>query len=665
MAPLEELERAFERYRRDRRFREELRDLLTTYGGRPTPITEAPRLAASAGGARIVLKREDLLHTGAHKLNNCLGQVLLARRMGKTRVVAETGAGQHGVATAASAARLGLPCVVYMGAVDMERQSPNVSRMRLLGAEVVPVDSGSRTSEGRDQRSDARLDRKRRDDALRPRDRRSGPHPYPAMVRHFQSVIGREARAQFRRLAGRDPHAAVACVGGGSNAIGLFSAYLDSPVAAVRRRGGRPGPTARRPRGAVRRRFRGRPPRHADDAAAGRRRTGPADALGVGGARLPGGRPRARVPRIDRPRALRARLRPTGARCVSTPRADRGNPARARERPRDRVRRAPRSHDDAEVLDPRESLRARRQGSRDRRERGSGDGDAGSPPLSRGRPARGGPRSSAISLRAIPSRAAPSRSRGPSIAPGWTSSSWASPSPIRSPTVRCSSGRRPGRSRRARPWTRCWRIARRDPTGERDRARPLLLPEPAPAARARAFGDRGKGRRVRRRSLDRPPARGGGGDPADPSRGGPRDGLPRLPDVIARADERAPPGCRAASSTSSRGRGRPARATRSRRAFERPSRERAARLPRPTPDRRRFRHFDSRRRSRRRPARRRRRRRVRSRRRRASARARPRSGASRGSWRAPVDARTRGTPSESRRRWERKDSFSRSCAGWI
>ena len=243
MAPLEELERAFERYRRDRRFREELRGLSTTYGGRPTPITEAPRLAASAGGARIVLKREDLLHTGAHKLNNCLGQVLLARRMGKTRVVAETGAGQHGVATAAAAARLGIPCVVYMGAVDMGRQSPNVSRMRLLGAEVVPVDSGSRTLKDaineamRDWIENVATTHYVLGSAL-------GPHPYPAMVRHFQSIIGREARAQFRRLAGRDPHAAVACVGGGSNAIGLFSAYLDS---AVRLYGVEAGGRGRRP----------------------------------------------------------------------------------------------------------------------------------------------------------------------------------------------------------------------------------------------------------------------------------------------------------------------------------------------------------------------------------------------------------------------------------
>jgi tryptophan synthase beta chain len=225
MAPLEELEKAFARWRRDPRFRAELSDLLKNYAGRPTPLTYAPRLTEVGRGAKLVLKREDLLHTGAHKLNNSLGQVLLARRMGKTRIVAETGAGQHGVATAAAAAAVGLPCRVYMGSIDMERQAPNVSRMRLMGAEVEPVDSGSKTL--KDAISEAMRDWSENvatthyvlGSAL-------GPHPYPSIVREFQSVIGREARSQFRRLAGRDPNAAVACVGGGSNAIGLFSAYL-------------------------------------------------------------------------------------------------------------------------------------------------------------------------------------------------------------------------------------------------------------------------------------------------------------------------------------------------------------------------------------------------------------------------------------------------------
>jgi tryptophan synthase beta chain len=229
MAPLEELEKAFEKWRRDRRFRQELDELLHSYAGRPTPLTFARRLGEHHKGAKIALKREDLVHTGAHKLNNALGQVLLARRMGKSRVVAETGAGQHGVATAAAAARLGVPCRVYMGVTDMARQSPNVSRMRLLGAEVVGVDTGSRTLKDaineamRDWTENVATTHYVLGSAL-------GPHPYPSIVREFQSVIGREARVQFRKLAGRDPRAAVACVGGGSNAIGLFSAYLNSPV---------------------------------------------------------------------------------------------------------------------------------------------------------------------------------------------------------------------------------------------------------------------------------------------------------------------------------------------------------------------------------------------------------------------------------------------------
>ncbi len=249
MAPLEELDRAFERWRREPRFRRELEGLLRDYGGRPTPLSEAPRLAKSAGGARIALKREDLLHTGAHKLNNCLGQILLAKRIGKRRVIAETGAGQHGVATAAAAARLGIPCRVYMGTVDMARQSSNVSRMRLLGAEVVGVDSGSRTLKDaineamREWIENVGTTHYVLGSAL-------GPHPYPTMVRDFQSVIGREARAQFRRLARRDPDAAVACVGGGSNAIGLFSAYLATRVrlygVEAGGRGSRPGDHAAR-----------------------------------------------------------------------------------------------------------------------------------------------------------------------------------------------------------------------------------------------------------------------------------------------------------------------------------------------------------------------------------------------------------------------------------
>jgi len=227
MAPLDELDRAFARFRRDRHFRAELDELLRSYAGRPTPLTVADRLTERFGGARIALKREDLLHTGAHKLNNALGQILLAKRMGKERVVAETGAGQHGVATAAAAAKLGVACRVYMGVTDMARQAPNVSRMRLLGAEVVGVDSGSKTLKDaineamRDWTENVASTHYVLGSAL-------GPHPYPTMVREFQAVIGREARRQFRRLARREPHAVVACVGGGSNAIGIFSAFLGS-----------------------------------------------------------------------------------------------------------------------------------------------------------------------------------------------------------------------------------------------------------------------------------------------------------------------------------------------------------------------------------------------------------------------------------------------------
>src|SRR5262249_20745291 len=228
MAPLQELESAFERLRRNRRFRSELDALLHDYAGRPTPMTFADRLTARAGGARIALKRADILHTGAHKLNNALGQVLLAKRMGKTRVVAETGAGQHGVATAAAAAKLSVPCRVYMGETDMARQAPNVARMRLLGAEVVGVDSGSKTLKDaineamRDWAENVATTHYVLGSAL-------GPHPYPTIVRELHSVIGREARTQFRKLSGgHDPKAIVACVGGGSNAIGLFSAFLRS-----------------------------------------------------------------------------------------------------------------------------------------------------------------------------------------------------------------------------------------------------------------------------------------------------------------------------------------------------------------------------------------------------------------------------------------------------
>jgi len=225
VAPLEELEREYASARKDSSFQAELDDLLKNYAGRPTALFYAQRLTEKLGGSKIYLKREDLLHTGAHKINNCLGQALLARRMGKQRIIAETGAGQHGVATATVCALFGLECVVYMGTEDMRRQELNVFRMRLLGAEVRGVDSGSRTlkeaiSEAmRDWVTNVRSTYYLLGSAL-------GPHPYPTMVLDFQSVIGREARAQVLKAEGRLPKAVIACVGGGSNAIGIFHAFI-------------------------------------------------------------------------------------------------------------------------------------------------------------------------------------------------------------------------------------------------------------------------------------------------------------------------------------------------------------------------------------------------------------------------------------------------------
>ena len=226
VAPVEELERAYLDARDDPAFRAELRRLLTDYVGRATPLYEAERLSASLGGARIFLKREDLAHTGAHKINNALGQALLAQRMGKKRVIAETGAGQHGVATATVCARLGLECDVYMGSEDMERQSLNVFRMQLLGATVRAVDSGSRTL--KDAINEAMRDWVANvSDSYYLLGSVLGPHPYPLMVREFQSVIGQEARGQILERIGRLPDAVVACIGGGSNAMGIFDAFVE------------------------------------------------------------------------------------------------------------------------------------------------------------------------------------------------------------------------------------------------------------------------------------------------------------------------------------------------------------------------------------------------------------------------------------------------------
>ncbi|MGD8310722.1 MAG: tryptophan synthase subunit beta [Chromatiales bacterium] len=232
MEPLEELRLAYERFMGDADFLAELDADLRHYVGRPSPLYFAERLSRRIGGARIFLKREDLNHTGAHKVNNTIGQALLARHMGKTRIIAETGAGQHGVATATVAARLGLKCVVYMGEVDVARQEANVYRMRLLGAEVVPVRSGSRTL--KDALNEAMRDWVTNvDETFYIIGTVAGPHPYPVMVRDFQAVIGREAREQVQEQAGRLPDALVACVGGGSNAIGLFHPFLDDPEVAM------------------------------------------------------------------------------------------------------------------------------------------------------------------------------------------------------------------------------------------------------------------------------------------------------------------------------------------------------------------------------------------------------------------------------------------------
>ena len=229
VAPVAELEAAYFAAREDQQFRETLAALLRDYVGRPTPLYEARNLSASVGGARIFLKREDLAHTGAHKINNALGQALLAQRMGKRRVVAETGAGQHGVATATACALLGLECDVYMGAEDMERQSLNVFRMELLGAAVRKVEGGSRTL--KDAINEAMRDWVATvSDSYYLLGSVLGPHPYPLMVREFQSVIGREARAQCLDAFGRLPDAIVACVGGGSNAMGIFDAFVEQPA---------------------------------------------------------------------------------------------------------------------------------------------------------------------------------------------------------------------------------------------------------------------------------------------------------------------------------------------------------------------------------------------------------------------------------------------------
>ena len=226
------LEKAYDVAKNDPAFQEEMRSYLTHYVGRPSPLYYAERLTEHLGGAKIYLKRDELNHTGAHKINNVMGQILLAMRMGKTRIIAETGAGQHGVATATVSARFGLKCIVYMGAVDVERQKPNVFRMKMLGAEVVPVVSGAKTL--KDAMNEALRDWVSNvEDTFYCIGTAAGPHPYPAMVRDFQCVIGREAREQMLEREGRLPNSLIACIGGGSNAIGLFHPFLDDKDVAI------------------------------------------------------------------------------------------------------------------------------------------------------------------------------------------------------------------------------------------------------------------------------------------------------------------------------------------------------------------------------------------------------------------------------------------------
>ena len=233
MGPIRELTKAFEEVRDDAEFWEEMNGYLRDYVGRPSPLYEARRLSEHLGGARVFLKREDLNHTGAHKVNNTLGQVMLARRMGKRRVIAETGAGMHGVATATVAALFGMECVVFMGAKDIERQAPNVFRMETLGAKVRPVSSGSATL--KDAMNEAMRDWVATvDDTFYVIGSVAGPHPYPEMVREFQKVIGEEAHRQILDQAGRLPDLLIACVGGGSNAMGLFADFLDQPSVRIR-----------------------------------------------------------------------------------------------------------------------------------------------------------------------------------------------------------------------------------------------------------------------------------------------------------------------------------------------------------------------------------------------------------------------------------------------
>ena len=363
MAPLEELTRAYDKLRKQRKFRKRLDGLLRDFAGRPTPLYFARRLTEELGGAKIYLKREDLLHTGAHKINNAIGQALLAQEMGKERVIAETGAGQHGVATATAAALLGLSCTIYMGEEDMRRQRLNVDRMRLLGAEVVPVDAGSRTLKDaineslRDWVTNVATTHYVLGSVL-------GPDPYPRMVRDFHRVIGEEAKRQIRRREGKHaPDLVVACVGGGSNSIGIFTAFLDDGrVRLIGVEGGGRGAAL----GEHAARFDGGSVGvlHGTRTFVLQDREGQIAATHSVSAGLdyPAIGPEHSAAPRRRPGRVHAGERRRGDRGLPPALADRRHPAGARERPRSGRGPAPRTQADAAQRHPRQPLRTGRQG---------------------------------------------------------------------------------------------------------------------------------------------------------------------------------------------------------------------------------------------------------------------------------------------------------------
>ena len=363
---LDELKRSYAEVQRDPAFMAEFRSELKHFVGRPSPIYHAARMSRELGGAQIYLKREDLNHTGAHKVNNTIGQAMLARRMGKPRVIAETGAGQHGVATATICARYGLECVVYMGSEDVKRQSPNVYRMNLLGATVVPVESGSKTL--KDALNEALRDWVTNvENTFYIIGTVAGPHPYPTMVRDFQRVIGDECLEQMPEMIGRQPDAVIACVGGGSNAMGIFYPYIDraeTRLIGVEAAGR--GPRDRQARGVAVGRIARRAARQPHLPAAGRERPDHRDALDLGRPRLSRRRPGACVPEGHRPRRIRRHHRRRGAGGVPPPLPHRGHHPGARVEPCGRPRDEARADDAARPAPARQPVRPRRQGHRHR-----------------------------------------------------------------------------------------------------------------------------------------------------------------------------------------------------------------------------------------------------------------------------------------------------------